>query len=70
MATHEVLAGDLLDGVPAIAAYLGTPLRRTYYLCETGQIPAFKMSPKADKWQARKSTLNCHFAALEQAAVA
>jgi hypothetical protein len=28
------LATDLLDGIPAIAAYLGLPVRRTYELAE------------------------------------
>jgi excisionase family DNA binding protein len=61
------LADDLLDGVPAIAAYLGLSERRTYYLLESGQLPAFKIG---SKWAGRKSTYLSHFDKLERGVVA
>lgn len=63
--TERPLADDLLDGAPAIAAFTGFTVRRCYYLCESGLLPAFKIG---DKWTARKSTLRRHFEAKEQAA--
>jgi hypothetical protein len=33
---------DILDGAEAIAKWRRWSLRRTYYMCETGQIPAIK----------------------------
>ena len=33
------LAEDLLTGAPAIAAYLGWPCRRVYYVAEQGYLP-------------------------------
>lgn len=59
---NEDLATDLLDGVPAIAAFGGWSPRRTYYLAENELIPAFKIGKK---WAARKSTLRQHIAKLE-----
>jgi hypothetical protein len=35
------LATDLLDGIPAIAAFLGLPVRRTYELAEKRRLPLF-----------------------------
>jgi excisionase family DNA binding protein len=57
------LAADFLDGVPAIAAFLGLPARRVYELAEKKRIPAFKLGD--GKWQARKSTLRRHIESLE-----
>ena len=45
------LAADLLDGIPAIAAYLGLPVRRTYELAEKKKLPLFKLGDR--KWQGR-----------------
>lgn len=57
------LAADLLDGIPAIAAFLGLPVRRTYELAEKKKLPLFKMGKR--KWQGRKSTLRRHIESLE-----
>jgi hypothetical protein len=58
------LSEDLLDGVSAIAAYLGLQERRTYYLLESKQLPAFKIG---GKWAARKSSLIRQIDAYERA---
>jgi excisionase family DNA binding protein len=58
------LAADFLDGVPAIAAFLGLPLRRVYELAEKKRIPVFKLGD--GKWLARKSTLRRYVERLEQ----
>ncbi len=55
---------DLLSGAEAIAAYLGWSVRSTFYACEKGHIPAFKIGVK---WCARKSTLKAHIDDLESA---
>jgi excisionase family DNA binding protein len=60
------LAADLLDGIPAIAAYLGLPVRRTYELAEKKKLPLFKLGDR--KWQGRKSTLRRHIESLDQTA--
>lgn len=60
---NEALATDLLDGVAAIAEFVGLPQRRVYYLAENGKLPLFKMGDR--KWQGRKSTLRRHIAKLE-----
>jgi hypothetical protein len=60
---NEDLARDLLDGVPAIAAFTGWTERRVYYLAERGLIPVFKVSE--GRWSARKSTLRRHVEKLE-----
>ena len=60
------LAGDLLDGMTEIAAFLGVSERRGYYLAESGLLPLFKMGAEAKaRWQGRKSTLRQHIANLE-----
>jgi len=59
---NEDLADDLLDGVPAIAAFAGWSRRRTYYLAENKLIPTFKLG---EKWAVRKSTLRKHLEKLE-----
>jgi hypothetical protein len=65
---NEDLAADLLDGVPAIAAFIGWPERRVYYLVERGVLPVFKVGER--KWCARKSALRKHFENIEAAAMA
>jgi hypothetical protein len=57
------LAGDILDGIPAIAAFLGLPVRRTYELAEKKRLPLFKLG--GHKWQGRKSTLRRHIERLD-----
>jgi hypothetical protein len=59
----EALADDLLDGIAAIAAFLGWTERRTYYAAEHRNIPVFKMGER--KWCARKSTLRRYVDELE-----
>lgn len=54
---------DLLHGAREIAAFLRISPRKTYYLLETGALPAFKLG---GKWCARKSTLLAYFAELEE----
>ena len=58
----ETLADDLLQGIPAIAPYLGVPERRGYYLAERKLIPAFKWG---DTWCLRKSTMQRRIEKLE-----
>jgi hypothetical protein len=58
----ENFADDILRGIPRIARFLGETERRTYYIAETGQIPAFK---QGKLWLARKSTLRRHYERLE-----
>jgi hypothetical protein len=57
------LAADILDGIPAIAAFLGLPVRRTYELAEKKKLPLFKIGGR--KWQGRKSTLRRHIERLD-----
>jgi hypothetical protein len=59
----EDLTNDILDGVPAIAAFTGLPERRVYYLAEKGALPLFKLGER--KWCGRKSILRRHFDQLE-----
>lgn len=63
------LAGDMLDGIPAVAAYLKIPVRRAYELAEKGKLPLFKFDG-GRKWQGRKSTLRRHVERLEAQSVA
>ena len=49
------LHDDLLTGAQAIAEFTGLPLRRVYYLSETGALPVFRLGQIL---QARKSELN------------
>jgi hypothetical protein len=58
----EDLANDLLRGISGISQFIGEPVRRTYYLAESRQIPAFKIGKI---WMARKSRLRRHYAELE-----
>jgi hypothetical protein len=58
----ESIALDTLEGIEAIAGYIGKSQRRVYYLCETRQIPVFKLG---GKWHLRKSTYAAHIARLE-----
>lgn len=63
MNTEEpALNSDLIAGVKAIAASLNESERRTYYMCEQHQIPAFKLGRR---WYIRRSTLLKHIRKLE-----
>jgi hypothetical protein len=57
------LATDLLDGIPAIARFLGLSTRRVYELAEKKRLPLFKLGNR--KWQGRKSTLRRHIDGLD-----
>jgi excisionase family DNA binding protein len=46
---------DILDGVAAIAAYIGESKRKTYYKAEHGHIPAHKVGAK---WRSSRSAIN------------
>ncbi len=65
MTTDYAQELDLLHGAREIGAFLKTNPRKTYYLLETGALPAFKLG---NQWCARKSTLLAYFAQLEEQA--
>ena len=65
MTDNEPLAEDLLTGAAEIGVFVGADTRRTFYLLEHKLIPAFKIGRI---WQARKSRIRAHYAALEEAA--
>ena len=48
---------DIIHGAAAFAKHLNVPLRRAFYLLETGQIPAGKLG---EKWVGRISRLDAH----------
>ena len=48
------LADDLLKGVREIAGFLDESERRTHYMLEQNQLPAYRIG---HRWYARKSTL-------------
>ena len=56
------IGDDLLVGAEAIGAFWGCGKRRAFYLCERGNLPAFKVGRI---WHARKSTLVEHVRRLE-----
>ena len=56
------LADDLLTGATEIAQFLGLRRSRVYALLNAEAVPAFRLG---SVWQARRSTLVRHFAALE-----
>ncbi len=62
--SHTVarIGEDLIRGAAAISEELGEPLRRTYYLLESGQLPAWKMG---SRWYVRRSALIAYFRRLE-----
>jgi hypothetical protein len=59
--TAEAVADDALEGVEAIARYLGLASRRTTYLLERGLLPAGKLGTR---WVASKKRLSRHYAEL------
>jgi hypothetical protein len=58
----ETLAGDLMRGVGAIAAFLDWTQRQTNHALQCGQLPAFKIG---GIWHARKSTILAYITAQE-----
>lgn len=56
------LKDDKLTGAKAIAKFIGEDERRTFYLLEHKQLPAFKLG---GRWATRKSTLMKHYEKLE-----
>ena len=61
MIEPESMAGDKLRGVTAIAEFIGEPPRRTYYLLETGKLPAGKQGAS---WIASKTKLRDQYAKI------
>ena len=59
------LGQDLLSGVKGIADFFGEPVRRTRYMIEKGDLPAFKLR---GRWYSRKSKLREMVKRLEEAA--
>ncbi len=54
----SALAVDILWGVNAISAEIGRTQRQTYYLLETGKLPAKK---EGGVWRSMRSALRQHF---------
>ncbi len=52
---NSTSAGDLLYGVPAIAAHLGIKERQARHRCATGAIPTFRIGQTICS---RQSTIN------------
>ena len=63
------IENDLIYGTRAIAEFLEIPIQRCRELIAAGNLPTFTM-PGASTRCARKSSLNAHWAALEEAAKA
>jgi len=57
------VGADTLFGVEEIAAFLRVTRRRAYYLCETREIPSFKLG---GRWHLRRSTYLRHVEHLER----
>jgi hypothetical protein len=58
------LASDLLRGAEMISKFVGFDRRTTYYLLESGGIPARRLNKKSNKkgvWLASKKVLTEHF---------
>jgi hypothetical protein len=60
---NETMANDLLKGIAEIAEYLGERYRRTVYLLEMGDLPAFKLR---GRWYMRQSTYRSFVEDLER----
>jgi hypothetical protein len=54
----ESLAGDILRGADAIAAFLGLGRRQAFYFLQKGEIPAVK---EGSAWVTTKSRLIRHY---------
>ena len=61
------IENDLIYGTRAIAAFLEIPIQRCRELIAAGNLPTFQM-PGATTRCARRSTVNAHWRALEEAA--
>jgi hypothetical protein len=61
MSTDKI--DEMLEGIKAISGFIDKPDRQAYYLCETKQIPAFKL---ANKWHMRKSSYRRRIEELER----
>lgn len=59
------LSDDLMIGASALAAWLGVPERKVFYIAEMKQLPFFKIGGKL---AGRKSTITEHIANLERQA--
>jgi hypothetical protein len=57
----------MIEGVAAIAAYVGKTERQTHWLVEKKQLPAFKIG---NRWHMRKSTYAAFIERLEASSVA
>jgi hypothetical protein len=55
------LGDDTLNGIRAIAAFIGERERRTFYLCERGYLPVGKLG---SGWVASKAVLRAHYARI------
>jgi hypothetical protein len=60
-------AEDLMIGAKPISKFTGIPVRKIFYLAETGRLPCFKLGKL---WAARKSTLKDYIERLERGEVA
>lgn len=58
---------DLIRSTKGIAEALGCSARQARYLCETSQIPVFKIG---SRWHARRATLERFLEDREKAALA
>lgn len=63
--TNDNLAGDILRGADAIAAYLGFPRRAVYHAVSKGNLPHFRVGELVC---ARRSTLAAWIESQERAA--
>ena len=55
---NESLADDLLRGAKKIGAFIGLPIRETFYGLQEGHIPATK---EGRTWVSSKSRLRKHY---------
>ena len=60
------LKEDRLTGAKEIGEFIGEDPRRTFYLLEQKQLPAFK---EGGRWTTRKSTLIAHYEKMEAGAL-
>jgi hypothetical protein len=58
---ETTIADDLLEGCPAIGAFIGKNARETLWAIERGRLPAWR---EGHKWCALKSALRRHFAEM------
>lgn len=58
MKTETNSGDDFLNGAVEIAEYIGKPLRATYHLLESRQLPAGKIGRS---WVSRKSRITQHY---------